>query len=180
MPATVGSAAELKEQLLASALEAYRQEYKELSESWRSLETKAQGGMAVAGVFIAGVLAFVREIAGAKATVAETWLLVLSTIALVATVCAALLVLAVRRAPLPPLGAKFHELVTDLLAVGDETELEARAPLLIGDQIRLWKQVNEPLARMLQSKAFRLIVSQWCLFVAIVLAAVLTLIEATK
>ncbi len=57
MPATVGSAAELKEQLLASALEAYRQEYKELSESWRSLEAKAQAGVAVAGIFIAGVLA---------------------------------------------------------------------------------------------------------------------------
>jgi hypothetical protein len=40
--------------LLQVALEAYKDEYREISDSWRNTETKAQGAVAIAGIFMAG------------------------------------------------------------------------------------------------------------------------------
>jgi hypothetical protein len=43
------------------ALENYREEYRDLSETWRSLDTKAQGLGAIAGIFLAALFAWARE-----------------------------------------------------------------------------------------------------------------------
>jgi hypothetical protein len=45
-----------------ATLVAYLEEYKELTETWRSLESKAQGNIAVAGIFIAGSLAYLEKL----------------------------------------------------------------------------------------------------------------------
>lgn len=52
---------ETRESLRKVTLDAYRDEYNQDTETWRSLETKAQGNIAVAGIFIAGSLAYLTK-----------------------------------------------------------------------------------------------------------------------
>ncbi|MDQ3474098.1 MAG: hypothetical protein M3447_10210 [Acidobacteriota bacterium] len=52
---------EIRETWRKATLDAFLDEYREQTETWRSLETKAQGNIAVAGIFVAGSLAYITK-----------------------------------------------------------------------------------------------------------------------
>lgn len=72
-------------ELARTQLDAYRQEHGHLNATWGSLEKKGQGTAAVAGIFLAAVFAFIRDLpAGAPWPVA--WALPVATAFLVLSV----------------------------------------------------------------------------------------------
>ena len=93
----------IREFLRKNLFDSYRDEYKEISDIWRGLETKAQGNIAIAGIFIAGAFAFI-----AKPETGIHWLekqfLIASLVFLVISVVSSVLVLKVREVYFPPMG----------------------------------------------------------------------------
>jgi hypothetical protein len=93
---------ESKDSLRKSALEAYLQEYKELTETWRGLENKAQVSITVAGIFIASTFAYIRDIS--KTQPYEKVFLCLAVVLLIISVILSILVLRLQRVVPPPPG----------------------------------------------------------------------------
>lgn len=164
-----------KEQLLRDALDSYKEEYSELSEIWRNLDGKAQGAIAVSGIFLAGMLAFVRALLQ-SASSAEKWLLTVSAIFLVLSIIFALIVLWVRTVPKAPLGESLEILINDLLSMEDGTEPE-RLHNFSRDHARMWKITNIEIQKVNEKKAFYLVWAQGMLIMAIGTVVLFTLIK---
>ena len=163
-----------RDQLLAGALQSYRDEYKELSDTWRHVEGKAQGTITVAGIFLAAAFAFVRDLTGAGTGLLEKSILAVAVGLLTATVILAVLSLRVREVVAPPLGENLDELITDLSSVRDAEEIAERLPRFVGDQLSMWRSANEEVDRLTKSKAGLVALAQKLLLVAIGLVALLT------
>ena len=159
--------------LLRLALEAHREEYRDLSDTWRNLDGKAQGSGAIAGIFLAAVFAWARQAPAGTGTL-ERVLLCASIVLLVASVVAAVLALQVRTVSAPPLGDETGDMIRDLLRPENAHELPDRVPLLFQDQIRAWRDTNRDMAEKNQDKAGRVWGSQVALLAAAVVVAALT------
>jgi hypothetical protein len=158
--------------LLSEVLSGYRDEYKELADIWKQLDSKAQGVITVCGVFLAGVFAFARGITDP----AETWqkiLLTAATILLVLSVIVALRALRVREVELPPYGDEHHSLLTDLLRDGAPIDGET-ADAYLRDQIRMWAKCNKSVYDANGTKADWTQTAQNILVGAIVCASLVT------
>lgn len=163
-----------RDQLLAGALQSYRDEYKELSDTWRHVEGKAQGTITVAGIFLAAAFAFVRDLTGAGTGLVEKSILAVAVGMLTVTVILAVLSLRVRELVAPPLGENLDDLITDLSGVSDAEEIAERLPRFVGDQLSLWKTANEAVDRVNKDKASLVALAQRLLLLAIGLVAALT------
>ncbi len=161
--------------LLRLALEGYREEYRDLSDTWRNLDGKAQGSGAIAGIFLAAVFAWVRPLA-AGVGIPERLLLSASIVLLVASVVAAVLALQVRSVSAPPLGEETGDMIRDLLRPENAGELPARIPRLFQDQIRAWRDTNRDMADNNLGKAARVRASQLALLAAASVVAILSVI----
>ncbi len=73
--------------LPALALQAHRDDFDELEDTWQRVDAKAQGAATIAGVFLAAVLAFVRELDALNYF--NKWLLTGGIVLLVASIAAA-------------------------------------------------------------------------------------------
>ena len=166
---------EASSDLLRLALEGYREEYRDLSETWRNLDGKAQGSGAIAGIFLAAVFAWVRPLAAGAGTL-ERVLLCASIVLLVASVVAAVLALQVRTVSAPPLGEETGKMIDDLLRPENVGELPERIPRLFQDQIRAWRATNRETADANLGKADRVRDSQVALLAAAALVAVLSVL----
>lgn len=164
-----------KEKLLRDALDSYKEEYSELSETWRNLDGKAQGVIAVSGIFLAGMLAFVRALLQ-SASCTEKWLLTVSAVFLVLNIIFALLVLWVRTVPKAPLGESLETLINDLLNMEDGTEPE-RLHNFSRDHARMWKTTNLEVQKVNEKKARHLVCAQGMLILAIGCVVFFTLIK---
>lgn len=163
------------ERLLRDALDSYKDEYSELSETWRSLDGKAQGAIAASGIFLAGMLAFVRDLLR-TASCAEKCLLTTSAIFLSFSIVFALLVLWVRTVPMAPLGESLESLINDLLGAEDGTTPE-RLSNFARDHAKMWKTTNVEVQRVIEKKARNLVWVQGLLVSAIGFAVIFTLIR---
>jgi hypothetical protein len=156
------------------ALEAYRDEYREIAESWRNTESKAQGAVAIAGIFAAGVFAYTRDLAK-QGTRVEKWFLAATMLLLISSVILSILALYVRRMAAPPLGKSVDIRVRHLAKVND-AEIPERLRNLKNEQAEMWRTVNEESSRANQSKAKWLLLAQVSLILAILTVGVLTVI----
>lgn len=162
--------------IVSDLLESLEAEYKEASDTWRALETKAQGVVGIAGVFLAAVFAFVREVDPASDPL---WLrvgILLAALALVGAIGCAILALRIRRRPAPPLGRHLQNDFKRLLAVEDPKELEQRLENFASDQATRWARVNLALGTANEDKGRRLVVGQGLLGVAAGVVAVLVVV----
>ena len=162
-----------KTDLLEFAFASAEAEYKDLSETWKLIDTKAQATTAIAGVFLAAVFNFVRP-PGVSLAAPLTFLLGLSVGALVVSVLFALLAMRVRSVPALPASEEAARMVTDLLAM-PEAELEARHRGLLADTVNVWLPVNRQLQAANATKASWLERAQWCLMGAAILVAIVTI-----
>ncbi len=112
---------------LTDVLEAYRMEHRDLVETWRALDTKAQGAAANAGIFLAGLFAFLRDVATHPPSAAVRFGLALATVALVVSVIVAILALRIRYTQGAPLGAPLEELARDQMKLAEHERTE-RSP----------------------------------------------------
>jgi predicted PurR-regulated permease PerM len=153
-------------------LETYRDEYRDLSESWRHLDTKAQGLGAIAGIFLAAVFTWTHELPASFGR-SERILVVGSILLLVLAIVAAVAAIGVRRVAAPPLGDEIGEMVSDILRKQKAEELPERLAAFWNDQITAWKDTNRDMRQHTESKAFRITLGQVTLMLAAGLVAVL-------
>ena len=154
-----------------AVVEAYRAEFSRAEETWRAIETKAQGTVAVAGIFAGFALNFAKDLP-TSATAPARWLTVSAVSVLALSIGCAAGSLMVRSLDDPPSGG-FHEELRD--ALWDQPSYarwEYVAPLR-RNVILAWQQANASRGTANARKARLVRVSQGFLLSAIVVAAVL-------
>jgi len=166
-----------RDDLLRLALDTQRDQYGELSDTWRNIDTKAQGAGAIAGVFLAALFAWIRDLP-ATFTAGQRWLLVGGIVLPVLSAVFALLALRIRTVSAPPLGDETQEMVDDLLNPAKIQELPERLPGFAYDQIRAWRATNSDMHRQNLRKARWVQAAQWLLFVTAAVVAALAVIAA--
>lgn len=171
------AASETRESLLKLVIESYRDGYKELADEWRSLESKAQGNIAISGIFIGGVFAYIQKVDPQLQQV-EQILLGVAAFLLVVSVIFSVVALRIRSVPAPPVGGFVDKLVTDLLECAkDDGDLITRIPALCYDQIGGWRDVEIKVTESIRLKARSLKGAQASLTVAILTVGLLTLLK---
>jgi hypothetical protein len=174
---TIVAAGKIKETLLKLVIESYRDGYKELADAWRNLETKAQGNIAISGIFIGGVFAYIQKV-DPQLQQNEKILLGLAAFFLVVSVIFSVISLKIRTVPAPPLGGFVDKLVTDLIECAvDDGDLITRIPALCYDQISGWRDVEIKVIESIRLKARSLKGAQIFLTVAILTVGLLTLLK---
>lgn len=141
------------EGLLAHSLEAYRKEYERLWDTWRHLDIKAQGSIAIAGIFLAAAFAFLKDV-GSNMTVFETALLSAAVLLVIVTVLLAVLALRIKEVLDGPSGETIHGMAKDLIiACTSQEEQAERLRRFQGDEMKLWCEAIDSLRRVNASKA---------------------------
>ncbi len=166
---------EKKESLKQTVLDSYREEYKDYADNWRNLETKAQGNIAVAGIFIAGVFAFLTK-GNYTPNEYDRFLLLLSIGFLVASIVASIFVLQTRTVKVPPLGSFVDYQIKRILKV-DDADFHERVRRFGLEHFNKWREVMDAMDKTVQSKADRLWIAQILLMAAILSIALLTFIK---
>jgi hypothetical protein len=155
-------------ELLRDARDAYRAEYQILSERWKTLETKAQGTVAIAGIFLGGIFSFIKDLNTASPTL-ERWLLSLLAVLLGISVAFSVVALRVREIADPLPGEEAERMVLAVCSLPRE-EIPDRLPDLYGEQFHVWKDVNARMRDCVTTKAARLGRGQiWLLFAALLM-----------
>ena len=129
---------ELQHRVALQAVESYVDLYKDLAQTWKSLDAKAQGTAAIAGIFIAGAFAFIRD---AQPTLTGPEALLMAALVLLA-LCILFSVAAmwVRTVDYPPFGPELSQMVDDLLRRSSPADLSVRVAALYADRRGLWKR----------------------------------------
>lgn len=138
--------------LLRFSVEAFREEYKELSENWRHLDTKAQGNIAISGILLAAAVAFLGR-AQTVPCVAERVLSVLAIANLALTIVLAVISLRVRWVEGPPHFGATQQMVSDLLRAEDQAARSSRLADLLNEEISQWATCNDESRVAVDSKA---------------------------
>lgn len=157
------------------ALEAYREEYRDLSETWKHLDTKAQSMGAIAGIFLAAAFAWARDVPSGIGDLSRG-LLAGSIALLVATIVLAVFALLIRQVAAPPLGDETADMVQDILEKQKVDEAAQRLRGLYNDQMTAWKDTNTDTAEHNRSKAGLVAIGQTALVLAAILVAVHSII----
>jgi hypothetical protein len=160
----------VQEELLREALEAYRAEYKELSDDWKTIDTKLQGTITVCGIFIAGIIALIKDFSP-HASRDQRMLLISVSIILGLSVLSCIIALFVRAIPYVPEGSDLARLVDDI--VEERSVSDEQIQNYIRDQIRLWQRPNADIALSNAAKAWLLLAGQTLLVFAIAFSVVL-------
>lgn len=143
-PAADDEAVPTTRELLESVLAACEREHKDLLDTWKLLESKAQALASVAGIFIAATFAFARELQ-ASAPPSFRVALVLAVALLLLATGAGVAVLFVRSVQTPLGGAELGCMVDDVAPLMRDGDALTRYCNLLRDQARVWYQAIESL-----------------------------------
>ncbi|MHB9073001.1 MAG: hypothetical protein ACYC6G_05700 [Desulfobaccales bacterium] len=167
---------ELKNNLRSTLLESLQDEYEKIVYTSRTIETKAQANVAIAGIFIAGAFAYLKD----NITIILLYqkiLLGFGIIFLIGSVIFSIIALKVRKLPAPFMGRSLNETIMLLLQIHDAQELSQRMPCLIREQIDKWVEINNKNDAANHNKAIYLWVAQLLLTTAIIFIGVLTFLS---
>ena len=148
--------AEHKIKIIERAFACSEFEYKDLMESWKQFDTKAQASIAIFGIFSAAVFVFLRN-AQFKPNLFEAACLLTSLLSIFVSMWESLKALKVHEISAPPSGAETWRVVR---YVNDQEEL-AQVLESFGDA---WVQTNRKLKSSVQEKAECIKSSQQALF----------------
>ena len=162
-----------EQSLLNDVVAECKQEHSALFTQWGALDTKAQGTIATAGIFVAGIVGFINAIAAKAESRADRWFLTLVATLLAACIFSALRVLFVRSVGTQPSGADFLQLVKDHVRDGPPQPSDLRN--LAHDHIRMWTEAVTAVRKLVDTKAFYLRLAHCLLAAAIALAVVAAL-----
>lgn len=155
---------EIRSSMLADVLASYEAEYEQLLDRWKSLETKAQGTVAIAGIFLGGIFTFIRDLR-ADSPAIERWLLIGVALLLTTGILASVLALRVREVEYPVRASDLDELARDMIGLSI-AEIEERTPRIYGERFGAWSGVTESVRTTVEEKARRLRLAQNCLLAA--------------
>lgn len=162
--------AALRKELLDASLAAAQQLWQARMDQWKTLETKAQGTVAIAGIFLGGVFSMANAVKS-NSGMFERVVLTLTSGALLLAVANAIHALQVRSTAFP--GGSLHETVEVLLRPERAHELAERVPLFAGDRARDWRACAKELVAVNAAKAVNLRRAQWALLASALLVGLL-------
>jgi hypothetical protein len=165
---------EKQDELREKALTASYDEYKELINAWRTLDTKAQGNITIAGIFVAAAFAYLTKFD--RLGLGERVFLLFTVIFLIICVVLSLIVLQVREVPPHYLGGLMRKVAGDLEGASQE-KLRAYLPKVYNMHANLWSSTSEKLIKANKDKGEFLWLAQVSLIVAIVTAAMLVILK---
>jgi len=105
--------------LLRLLVESNRDEYKELSELWRHLDTKAQGVIAIAGILLAAFVAFLTKNQTALPC-GQRMLFITAVVLFTVSIALSVFSLKLRESVGPPHFGGLQTIVTDLLKLPEK------------------------------------------------------------
>lgn len=164
----------MRRTLRQTVLDSYREEYKELSDVWKSLETKAQGTVTIAGIFIAAAFTFAKDLASTRLDYPGKLFLAGAIIFLIPTIILSVLVLRRRTIKWIPAGTDVEQWADDIENVPNE-ELPDRARRFIDEHSGVWKETVASTKKATAEKEALLYAAQILLLFAIGAATVVTL-----
>jgi glucan phosphoethanolaminetransferase (alkaline phosphatase superfamily) len=162
--------------LREATLEAYLEEYKKLNETWRSIEAKAQGSIAVSGIFIAAALAFITT-ANLVLRCHEKILLFIGLSCLIISVILAIITSRTISIIAAPLGSFRAKHTIDLGKVQNEAEQQEYLPILFAEHVAEWKKVIAAVNAVNDRRAATLWLAQLFLILAILAVALLAILK---
>jgi hypothetical protein len=171
---SAAKALEIRESFRQAALDAYREEYKELTEVWKVLETKAQGTVTIAGIFIAAAFTFAKDLAATRLDFYGNLLLGAAIACLIFTIIFSVLALKTREVKLPPAGERVKLMADHYKDVAD-ADLPDRKRRFINQQVNEWQRVVDDARDDIDAKERWIRTAQGFLVIAIITAATITL-----
>ena len=153
----------------------FQEEYKDLYDTWKSIDGKAQATATIAGIFLAAAFAIAREVPATFLPYQRT-ILVVAIVLLVATVCLCLFGLQIRRISSAPIGENSKQLVDDLLPSLTTRDQSERRQRFTKDTFDLWHLANEEFRKKSASKALWVTLGQVSLVAAIAIATTVTVL----
>jgi hypothetical protein len=154
-------------------VDAFKSELSRAEDSWKALEGKAQGTIAVAGIFAGFALNFAKDLP-ASATQPARILTIAAIVVLALSIAWAAASLLVRTIGEPPGGALHAELAGHLTSVRSFERSEYRTGLR-ENLVQAWRSAVEDRSRVNKTKAHLVRVSQAFLLAAISVAALLAI-----
>lgn len=169
-----------KNELLQKIVDDTKEYYSDLQGTWADVERKAQGNVAICGIFLAAVLAYIRQTqVGAHGNAAsvceiEPWLISAAVISLAVSVALSLYVLWVRDVVPPPVASETRRFATDIIEADGSSNSTMRTNL-IHDTITTWDITNASMIAANETKAIWLMRSQWALAIGVIAATIITM-----
>lgn len=148
------------------ALDDLKAEHAELWDSWKVVEAKAQPIAALAGVFLAGIFAYLTQLPKAASDLERVLLLCIAVTLVFSALCA-LQAIWVVEVNSPYLSSEHINEIDDLLRVsGDENELDARHERLLQAATDRWSNACAAMRLSLRTKQNWLTACLWLLCTA--------------
>ena len=142
--------AAVRSQLYRDVLSAYQGEYKELMDTWRNVETKAQATVATSGIFLAAAFAFARDLSTAVRSNDTRVMFALALALLTASVGCAVAALLVRKIRRPPPASRFD---LDAGRIADSPDFdEEDVENTVHDRLRVWRRTAPELEAAIDRK----------------------------
>lgn len=167
---------ELIESVRDSVLASYQEEFKELTANWTALEGKAQSIITIAGLFVAGVLAYVRE-SKAENQNFEKLFLIFSIFCLIGSILWAMRALKIRDVVKSPFGKNTDELATGLSAISSQEDYLRFKLGFFGDLKDSWIETRESIAKENERKAGYIQTANYFLISAIIAVALISVFK---
>jgi hypothetical protein len=158
--------------MLRDAIRAYERVYDDIARNWIAVESKAQGTVTIAGVFIAAGVALVKDDLTRLSDPSQK-LLIAAIVLLLLSVIGAILVLFVRDA-VDPLGGDFVESLANDAATSTGMP-NKKVEIYLVNVCSEWKAIIGRLDRSYTFKLWALFGAQLSLTVAILLAGFVVL-----
>lgn len=144
------------DKLPSVAVDELKYHYKDLIDSWRSIDTKAQGLAAFSGLFLTGLFTWAKE-PPQWFTSCDRWILGVCTVLLLATIALALWALWLKKTEPPPSEA-ITKMVKDILADQSEPDKDGAVVRFYSQQLGEWQAAIKDIESHLATKA---LVATW-------------------
>ncbi len=155
--------------LIKLCIRSYQDDYKEISENWRHLDSKAQGSIAICGILSAATAAFVSR-KTVDLNCFEQILVTLTLISLAVGILFALLSMQLRAVVEAPYAGTIQSHIKSILKFPNERSNPVTNLWL--NQIDDWEACNSSAKSSLDSKSKHLQVSHWAILIATFLISV--------
>ena len=153
----------------------YKDEHKLLVDTWNSIDGKAQGVIAISGIFLAGILAFIRTLTE-NTSCCELLFITIAIIFLTLSVISSLAALWGRKTLLPMQGEVVDEMVKDLF-VAKVNESEEAIINFHNEILEMQKEANKSINNHIFNKSLCLFFAQILLTLAVLSSSVVALIR---
>jgi hypothetical protein len=160
--------------LLDAALTSFAQEYRDLADTWRNLEAKAQGICTISGIFLAGALTLLTR-SGQAIPCYLKILLGIAVIALCVAIVFSIFALRIAKIPFPPIGTTFMGFVEDIIAA-TEVDPDVVERNFVHDQLAVWENANAAMRSAIEKRAGHIDNAQITILVAILFSALSVLV----